>query len=403
MPTRSEMLKCSHAMHDLFSEIQRRVGRWRVEHAQVTPAAHALNLQRARLVAPAVALMNVVFVVWLGITLAFRTLNDQAFELKLALLLTHLLMGLIFGGLAWAAHALHHHGNTLSGKVLPLCMVALALAFSVGFVVLSQPVLPGITTFWMSCMLVAALMHWPPGLSAAVYMAAYAWFFQALGWTQADIELLQSDRINGLVAVMMGWVLSLLLWRNFTTLKLYQEQLESASTELQTRQRELQRLTRLDGLTGLYNRNTFVELTNQELARAQRQGSATSILLLDLDLFKHVNDTWGHPAGDAVLKNVATVANSSVRSTDLVGRLGGEEFIVLLPNTSADSAHKLAEKLRANLQRSPTPWEKGRINSTASIGVASTTAAENRDFDHLYTSADKALYTAKEKGRNRVE
>jgi len=92
-----------------------------------------------------------------------------------------------------------------------------------------------------------------------------------------------------------------------------------------------------------------------------------------------------------------------VRSTDLVGRLGGEEFIILLPNTTMDAARKLAEKLRANLQRTPTAWEQGLINSTVSVGVASTTAAENRDFDHLYTSADKALYTAKEKGRNRVE
>jgi len=134
----------------------------------------------------------------------------------------------------------------------------------------------------------------------------------------------------------------------------------------------------------------------------QVQGSATSILLLDLDFFKRVNDTWGHPAGDAVLKNVAVVANSTVRATDLVGRLGGEEFIILLPNTSVESARRLAEKLRANLEHSPVAWEQKYIHSTASFGVASTTALENHDFDHLYTHADKALYTAKEKGRNRV-
>jgi diguanylate cyclase (GGDEF)-like protein len=145
-----------------------------------------------------------------------------------------------------------------------------------------------------------------------------------------------------------------------------------------------------------------VALTKDELARAQRQGSSTSILLLDLDFFKRVNDTWGHPAGDAVLKNVAAVANRSVRSTDLVGRLGGEEFIILLPSTSLDAARRLAEKLRLNLEQSFTLWQGTRIKSTASIGLASTTASEQRDFDHLYTHADKALYLAKEKGRNRV-
>ena len=194
----------------------------------------------------------------------------------------------------------------------------------------------------------------------------------------------------------------MLLWRNFTTIQLQQEQLEKTHTELQSKQRDLLRMTRLDGLTGLYNRNTFVELSRQELARAQRQSSCTTILLLDLDLFKRVNDTWGHPAGDAVLKNVAFIANNTVRATDLVGRLGGEEFIILLPNTSLEAARILAEKLRANMERFPTAWETTSIKATISIGLASTTAAENRDFDHLYTAADKALYQAKERGRNQV-
>jgi diguanylate cyclase (GGDEF)-like protein len=193
-----------------------------------------------------------------------------------------------------------------------------------------------------------------------------------------------------------------LLWRNFTTIYLQQEQLDKINLDLQNKQRELLRLTRLDGLTGLYNRSTFVEVSRQELARAQRQTSNTTILLLDLDFFKHVNDTWGHPAGDAVLKNVAFIANNTVRATDLVGRLGGEEFIVLLPNTSLEAARGLAEKLRANIERHPTPWESGVIKTTISIGLASTTAAEKLDFDLLYTAADKALYLAKERGRNQV-
>ena len=115
-----------------------------------------------------------------------------------------------------------------------------------------------------------------------------------------------------------------------------------------------------------------------------------------------MKDTAGHTAGDFVLKNVGVVANSTVRASDLVGRWGGEEFIILLPNTSLEAARRLAEKLRANLEHSSVVWEKSAIHTTVSIGVASTSAAENLDFDHLYTVADKALYIAKEKGRNRV-
>jgi diguanylate cyclase (GGDEF)-like protein len=99
---------------------------------------------------------------------------------------------------------------------------------------------------------------------------------------------------------------------------------------------------------------------------------------------------------------VAGVASRTVRSTDLVGRLGGEEFIVLLPSTSLEAARKLAEKLRQRLEASPTPWEPSPLTVTASIGVSGTTALEKRNFDSLYTEADKALYLAKTRGRNRV-
>jgi diguanylate cyclase (GGDEF)-like protein len=261
---------------------------------------------------------------------------------------------------------------------------------------------PAITPFLIGAMAVGLFAYLRPSVSLWIYVLAYGLFFYAIGLTQNDPAVLLSNRINGMAAVFIGSVLSVTLWRQFATLTLQKLQLESVNAELQMKQTELQRLTRLDGLTGLYNRNTFVELTQAELARAQRQGSSTSILLLDLDFFKRVNDTWGHPAGDAVLKNVAAVANRTVRATDLVGRLGGEEFIVLLPQTSLEAARRLAEKLRANLEQSAIAWDGQRITSTASFGLASTTAAEHLDFDHLYNQADKALYMAKERGRNRV-
>jgi diguanylate cyclase (GGDEF)-like protein len=241
-----------------------------------------------------------------------------------------------------------------------------------------------------------------PSFAGGLYGVSYAAFFYAIGLTQGNAQILLSNRLNGIAACVMGWALSVLLWRKFATITLQQEQLVKANVELQQKQRELERLTRLDGLTGLFNRNTFVELTRQELVRAQRQGSATAILLLDLDHFKRVNDTWGHPAGDAVLRNVANVVNRSVRSTDLVGRLGGEEFIVLLPATSAEFARKIAEKIRMRIEVTPTPWEPNPIGATASIGLAGTTALEKRDFESLYNEADKALYIAKTRGRNRV-
>ena len=158
----------------------------------------------------------------------------------------------------------------------------------------------------------------------------------------------------------------------------------------------------MDGLTGVLNRNTFVELTQRELARARRQGTATTLLLLDLDHFKRVNDSWGHPCGDAVLRHMASLYSSSLRSTDLVGRLGGEEFIILLPGTSIEAGRRIAEKLRQQIQNTPVDFQGIQVQVTVSIGLAGNTPQQKQDFEILYSEADKALYLAKEWGRNRV-
>ena len=389
-------------MHALITDLRRRLALWQSEHAQVAHTSTGLNLQRAAALAPVIAGVNTVCVAWLGITLLIQNDTELVTQWKLGLFLTHLLMGSSFALLGWLAHRLRHAVHHRWAARLPLAMACLGLLFVTGFATFDQWVTPNITPFVIGASAVSLVVYLRPTTSALVFAATYALFFFAMGSTQSQPEQLLSNRINGLAAVGMAWALSVSLWRNHTTITLQQAQLEATNAELQQKQKDLQRLTRLDGLTGLYNRTTFVELTRQELARAQRQGSSTTILLLDLDHFKRVNDTWGHPAGDAVLKNVANTATAAVRATDLVGRLGGEEFIILLPATSLEAGRKLAEKLRASLENSPTAWQQTHIKHTASIGVASTTAAENRDFDDLYNVADKALYNAKEKGRNRV-
>ena len=387
-------------MHPALIDIQRRFAKWRFEHAQVAQEAARQNLPRTRFVAGIVAVLSALHLLMLAPQLHGST--ESVFDWKLAQQLLHLGFGLSLGLIAWAAHRLRYSSNSFWGQYLPLVCGGVAMTFAVGITAVDQWITPSITPFLISTMALGLAIYLRPSTAAGVYAVAFGWFSYALGQTQPNAEILLSNRVNGLAVCVLAWCLSLLMWRNFTTVTLQQAQLEKINTELQVQQKALLRLTRLDGLTGLYNRSTFTELTRQELARAKRQGSATTLLLLDLDFFKRVNDTWGHPAGDAVLKNVAAVASNSVRSTDLVGRLGGEEFIILLPNTSLTAARKLAEKLRANLEMTPTVWEQTRITTTVSIGLASSTAAEEYDFDHLYTQADKALYTAKDKGRNRV-
>jgi diguanylate cyclase (GGDEF)-like protein len=125
--------------------------------------------------------------------------------------------------------------------------------------------------------------------------------------------------------------------------------------------------------------------------------------MADLDHFKHVNDTYGHLAGDAILREAAARMQAAVRSYDLVGRYGGEEFLIVLPGTSGSNAMQLAERLRVTLAQEPVGHEFFRISITASFGVAATGEGPGEGCQNLIRLADEALYRAKEKGRNRVE
>lgn len=162
--------------------------------------------------------------------------------------------------------------------------------------------------------------------------------------------------------------------------------------------REKEHLAGTDQLTGLNNRRRFKEFLDQELARRRRHPAPLSLLLLDIDHFKQVNDTHGHEVGDLVLKELAKLLLHNVRRSDTPARWGGEEFLVLLPATDAEAAVKLAEKLRLSVEKHDFP-KVGRV--TASFGVASLQDDED-DESNLLRRVDQALYQAKNEGRNRV-
>lgn len=156
-----------------------------------------------------------------------------------------------------------------------------------------------------------------------------------------------------------------------------------------------------DQLTGVANRRSFFEVAELEMARYARKPRPIALLLIDIDHFKMVNDTHGHATGDAVITSLALLLQGSIRSIDLVARLGGEEFVVLLPSTNADMAERIAERIRQKVEAAKVELETGDIRYTVSIGVAEV-EAEAAEVTKLLASADKALYAAKHAGRNRV-
>ena len=164
---------------------------------------------------------------------------------------------------------------------------------------------------------------------------------------------------------------------------------------------EVQRLAITDGLTGTHNRRHFFELAERELNRARRFGQPVSAIMLDLDHFKQVNDTYGHAIGDQVLRTVAERCSEGIRDIDILGRYGGEEFAVILPATGLPGAHNMAERLRRYIDDVPVPTDKGDLTVTISLGVASN-AQDDADVAALLNRADAAMYAAKQAGRNRV-
>lgn len=165
--------------------------------------------------------------------------------------------------------------------------------------------------------------------------------------------------------------------------------------------KELENLATTDGLTRLYNRRHFVERAETEFERSQRYRRELSVLLMDADHFKVINDNYGHEMGDRVLRILAGTCRASLRQLDVIGRYGGEEFVVLLPETSAALAHETAERLREAVERLCIPGQPGDIRITVSIGIA-TAGPTTESVAALINEADRALYAAKRGGRNRV-
>jgi diguanylate cyclase (GGDEF)-like protein/PAS domain S-box-containing protein len=163
----------------------------------------------------------------------------------------------------------------------------------------------------------------------------------------------------------------------------------------------LEQLATRDGLTGLANRRCFDETLHAEWARALRQRQPLSLLMVDVDNFKAYNDAHGHLGGDECLKRIATAVASEMRANDLVARYGGEEFSVVLAETDSDGARQIAEQIRQQVEQLPLVGADG-APMTASIGIATWTADSELSLEQLLFSADKALYQAKEGGRNRV-
>lgn len=212
--------------------------------------------------------------------------------------------------------------------------------------------------------------------------------FKPKHWTERDIDILSDLARSTMREIELR---SLIQESASTNLRLV-EQMQKVN-ELNHR---LEVLTTTDALTGINNRRAFEHSLAQELALVERRSTPLSLVIVDVDHFKMINDTYGHAAGDKVLQSIAALLTKTARNVDVVARIGGEEFAVILPNTDETSALTIAERMRAAVANEV--W----LNTPLTISLGTATLSSHEDASSLFVRADKAMYAAKANGRNRV-
>ncbi len=178
--------------------------------------------------------------------------------------------------------------------------------------------------------------------------------------------------------------------------------INASQIDLQKKNKSLRRKSLIDPMLGIWNRGAIMRILTIEAIRCDKIGVPISLIVADLDYFKKINDTYGHPAGDAVLVNVASKLRNCIRPQEALGRYGGEEFLVVLPGSSHATAMSVAERMRREVSASPVMVGSATFNLTISGGIASTDLFPSATTEELISRADIALYAAKDAGRNRV-
>jgi diguanylate cyclase len=324
----------------------------------------------------------------LGMTLGFVLVATVLYQTRAPILLWFFAL---FHGFTWP-HLAHFLGVSAVDPVKRQIHILIADSF-----------LAGLWLPWMSFNLVPAMCVLSSALLASMALGGWRMLFESLAASAIGallaylaLPLFWADFVPVLLPdlpIVLATVPFIALFPLSISLVTYR-----LSTSLAKKNEELVMLSRIDGLSRINNRQYWEEMVRVEFERQKRSGSALSLIMLDIDHFKAINDTHGHLAGDQMIRDIASLLAGCLREADVAGRYGGEEFGLLLPDTSLAGAYIVAERIRMKVQGMVT--QPHNISCTISLGVASV-SADVGSYLELIRNADHALLQAKEKGRNR--
>ena len=372
--------------------------RWAGEDRQVRDTALRRNVRVLGLATWVLLFLNVVHV---GVFVSLRFDDPIRDAWARQIVLAHGGMAVVAVTMAVLARRVRDAAEpTRWHRGLPLVAAVLVIAWAIAVTVIDQAVTASVNPYVNAVIAMAIVYLFRPISALIVLTLAWAGLAGVLGWTVSDPAQLATSRMNAATATALAMLISVLSWRHFVRTELLQRALAESNRQLQAQRTELERLANKDALTGLLNRREFERQAALELARTRRLGSPLALIMLDLDHFKAVNDTHGHAVGDQVLTEAATRMSRTIRQTDRLARWGGEEFVLLSPDTGCESAHFLCEKLRRAVGDAPIPGMGSSV--TVSMGAAVARGDGLPDWQELLKVADEALYQAKHEGRNRV-
>lgn len=216
-----------------------------------------------------------------------------------------------------------------------------------------------------------------------------------------ETRLFTTATVTAVIALLFALLTSRLIY--FSAIEQSRSEKERLEHLVKQRTKEIELLSKTDSLTGLWSRGYLEESLEAEFKRAKRYDKELSVMIIDLDHFKQINDTYGHMAGDEVLRQVSARIKKHQRETDFIGRYGGEEIVIILPETDLHTAVKVADSIRKSIEQEAVVFEEQTISLTTSIGVNSMRSQEHESYETMFSEADEALYNAKKLGRNRVE
>lgn len=221
----------------------------------------------------------------------------------------------------------------------------------------------------------------------------------AAPYVKNEKRLLMTAVMTSAVAILFALFISRAIY--YSAINRSREEKEQLERLVKERTKEIELLSKTDALTGLWNRGYLEEMLELEFKRSRRYGHTLAIVVIDLDHFKKINDTYGHMGGDEVLREVSRRLKGCMRETDFIGRYGGEEIVVILAETSAENAVETADKIRTKVEEAPVSFNDLAIPVTASLGL-SLMRDEHANYEEIFSEADEALYVSKKEGRNRV-